>query len=75
MVDTPKKDGPKIIQQKFDNVFVEYKPVFDNLKSHRLSDRYHVGKGSRLFMQDALDSDSPALDRQVAGICVRGQIT
>lgn len=74
MVDTPKKDGPEITQQKIDNVFVDFKPIFDNLEDHRLPDRYRDGEGS-FFMQDALGSKSPALDRRVASLCVRGQIT
>lgn len=74
MVDTPKKEGPKITLKKIDNVFVGYEPFFDRLKYYRLSNRYRDGKGP-LLMQDALDSDSPALDRRVAGMCVPNQIT
>lgn len=74
MVDTPKKDGPKVTQKKIDYVFAEYKPVFDDLFVHRLSDHYSSGEGS-LFMHDVIELDSEALDHRVAGTFVQGQIT
>lgn len=74
MVDTPKKDGPEVTQKKIDHIFAEYKPVFDDLSVQRLSDHYSGVEGS-LFMYDALELDSEALNHRVAGTFVQGQIT
>ncbi|EIM79645.1 uncharacterized protein STEHIDRAFT_163469 [Stereum hirsutum FP-91666 SS1] len=71
---TPKKDGPEVTQKKIDHVFVDYEPFFHRLMYHRLSDDYSGGEAS-LFMQDALELDSEALNHRVAGTFVQGQIT